>query len=68
MEHLIRAAELLEESEQGRSMEWRQLQAQQASVHALIALVQRVDQLIEAQMPQAGVQHAQVADPAPPPS
>jgi len=55
MEHLIRAAELLEESEQGRSMEWRQLQAQQASVHALIALVQRVDQLIEAQMPQAGV-------------
>ena len=51
MKHLQKAVEMIESSEgkilaEYSFMELRQLQAQQATAHALIALTQRVDQLI----------------------
>ena len=56
MDHLQKAVELIESSEEGVLMEYstlelRQLEAQQAFTHALIALVQRADQLIERNIP-----------------
>ena len=52
MDHLQKAVELIESSEEGVLMEYstlelRQLEAQQAFTHAVIALVQRVDRFIE---------------------
>ena len=49
MDHLQKAMKLMEKSETKMFAEQQQVAAQQALAHAVIALVQRVDQLIEAQ-------------------
>ena len=66
MNHLQKAIELMESSNEGVFQKYslRQLQAQQATAHALIALTQRVDQLLERNSPAQKHTEDRVYDPS----
>ena len=66
MNHLQKAIELMESSDEGVFQKYslRQLQAQQATAHALIALTWRVDQLIERNIPAQKHTDDKVYDPS----